>query len=258
MKAVLLAGGLGTRMREETEFRPKPMVEVGGKPVLWHIMKILSYHGIKEFVIAAGYKSEYIKNYFLNYGATNTDFTVTLGRRESIVFHDRHDEDDWTVSVVDTGLDTMTGGRIRRLRSYIGDETFFCTYGDGIANVDVTALIDFHNSHGLSSTMTVTRPLSRFGVVDVDEKGIIGRFREKPQMDDWVNIGYMVLKPEVIDLIPDDSSVFEQEPLHALAEQGRIAAFKHDGFWQPMDTFREAQLLNELWETGKPQWRIWT
>lgn len=257
MKAVLLAGGLGTRMREETEFRPKPMVEVGGRPVLWHIMKILSTHGIKDFIIAAGYKSEFIKNYFFNYGATNTDFTLTLGKRDSIVFHDRHDEDDWTVSVVDTGSDTMTGGRIKRVRDFIGDETFFCTYGDGIADVDVSSLLKFHESHGLAATMTVTQPYSRFGVVDMDESGVIGRFREKPRMDDWVNIGYLVLKPEVIDLIDDDGSIFEQEPLHQLADQSQIAAFKHSGFWQPMDTQRELQQLNEIWSRGDAPWRIW-
>ena len=257
MKAVLLAGGLGTRMREETEFRPKPMVEVGGRPVLWHIMKILAGHGIKEFVIASGYKSEYIKDYFFNYGPANMDFTVTLGKRDSIVFHDGHDEDDWTVSVVDTGLETMTGGRIKRVQDYIGDEPFFATYGDGIANVNITGLIDFHNSHGLEATMTVTRPFSRFGVVEVDSKGVIGRFREKPQMEDWVNIGYFVLNPSVFDLITEDSCVFEQEPLHTLAERTQIAAFKHTGFWQPMDTLREAQQLNEIWADGSAPWRNW-
>lgn len=257
MKAVLLAGGLGTRMREETEFRPKPMVEVGGRPVLWHIMKILSTHGIKDFVIAAGYKSEFIKNYFLNYGPTNMDYTVTLGKRDSIVFHGAHEEDDWAVSVVDTGPDTMTGGRIKRVRDYIGDELFFCTYGDGIANVDITALREFHESHGLAATMTVTRPYSRFGVVDIDGNGVIGRFREKPQMEDWVNMGYLLLEPEVFDLIDGDSSVFEQEPLHRLAATSQIAAFKHNGFWQPMDTQRELQQLNEIWSTGNAPWRSW-
>jgi glucose-1-phosphate cytidylyltransferase len=257
MKAVLLAGGLGTRMREETEFRPKPMVEVGGRPVLWHIMKILASHGIKDFVIAAGYKSEYIKNYFYNYGPANMDFTVTLGNRDSIVFHGGHDEDDWTVSVVDTGLETMTGGRLKRLQDYIGDETFFATYGDGIANVNVRALVDFHESHGLAATMTVTRPFSRFGVVDVDSQGVIGRFREKPQIEDWVNIGYFVLNSSVLDLIDKDSCVFEQEPLHTLAERTQIAAYKHEGFWQPMDTLREAQQLNEIWADGTAPWKTW-
>lgn len=257
MKAVLLAGGLGTRMSEETGSRPKPMVEVGGRPVLWHIMKILSEQGIRDFVIATGYKSEYIKNYFLNYGPSNMDFTVTLGKRDSIVFHGGHEEDDWKVSVVDTGLHSMTGGRIRRVREYVGDETFFCTYGDGIANVDIRGLVDFHSAHNLTATMTVTRPFSRFGVVDMDEQGVIGTFREKPQMDDWVNIGYFVLEPQVFDLIDGDACVFEEAPLHQLAQNNQIAAFKHDGFWQPMDTQRELQQLNEIWATGSAPWKSW-
>lgn len=257
MKAVLLAGGLGTRMREETEFRPKPMVEVGGKPVLWHIMKILSSQGINDFVIATGYKSEYIKNYFYNYSSANMDFTLTLGKKDQIIFHGNHNEDDWTVSVVDTGLNSMTGGRIKRVQDYVGDAPFFCTYGDGIADVDIPALINFHKQHGLSATMTVTRPRSRFGVVDIDEHGVIGKFREKPQLDDWVNIGYFVLEPTVFDLIEGDQSVFEDLPLHTLASTSDIAAFKHHGFWEPMDTFRESQLLNELWNAGNPPWKIW-
>lgn len=244
-------------MREETEFRPKPMVEVGGRPVLWHIMKILSSHGITDFVIAAGYKSEYIKNFFYNYGPANMDFTVTLGDRDSITYHGGHDEDHWKVSVIDTGLETMTGGRIRRVQQFMGDEPFFCTYGDGIANVDISSLIKFHDSHKLSATMTVTRPSSRFGVVDVDENNIIGRFREKPQMEDWVNIGYFILNSSIFQLLEDDSTVFEQDPLHTLADAGNIAAYKHDGFWQPMDTLREAQLLNEIWAEGNPPWKSW-
>lgn len=257
MKAVLLAGGLGTRMREETDFRPKPMVEVGGRPVLWHIMKILAGHGIKDFVIATGYKSEYIKNYFFNYGPANMDFTVTLGKRDSIVYHGSHDEDDWTVSVVDTGLDTMTGGRIKRVQDYLGGETFFATYGDGIADVNITELLDFHNSHGLDATMTVSRPFSRFGVVDINEDSVVAKFREKPQVEDWVNIGYFVLSPQIFELLDGDESVFEQAPLHDLASHGRIAAYKHEGFWQPMDTLREAQQLNATWAGGKAPWKIW-
>lgn len=258
MKAILLAGGLGTRMREETEFRPKPMVEIGGRPVLWHIMKILATQGFTDFFIAAGYKAEHIKNYFLNYLPENMDFTVTLGKKDSIVYHGGAQEaDDWTVSVIDTGLSTMTGGRILRLRDFIGDETFFCTYGDGIASVDVRGLLDFHTSHGLSATMTVTRPFSRFGVVDIDDNGVIGTFREKPQMDDWVNIGYFVLNSDVFELLDGDECVFEQRPLHALAESRRIAAYRHNGFWQPMDTLREAQQLNEIWATGEAPWKSW-
>jgi glucose-1-phosphate cytidylyltransferase len=257
MKAVLLAGGLGTRMREETEFRPKPMVEVGGKPVLWHIMKLLSAQGIKEFVICTGYKSEHIANYFANYGALNQDFTVTLGDDSSIVYHDRHEDLDWTVTVAYTGADTMTGGRIKRVRKYVGDEPFLCTYGDGIASVDLRALQEFHSSHGKTATMTTTRPYSRFGVVDINDDGDVASFREKPQTDDWINIGYFIFEPAVFDYIDGDSTVLEQEPLHRLADEDQLSAFRHDGFWQPMDTQRESQHLNELWSRGKAPWKIW-
>ncbi|MDR2723319.1 MAG: glucose-1-phosphate cytidylyltransferase, partial [Cellulomonadaceae bacterium] len=239
MKAVLLAGGLGTRMREETEFRPKPMVEVGGKPVLWHIMKILSSYGIKDFVICAGYKAEFIANYFANYSRNNADFTVTLGDKDSIIYHnDNHDEAEWTVTVANTGTSTMTGGRIKRIREYIGDEPFFCTYGDGIANVDIKGLLEFHAAHGRLATMTTTRPYSRFGVVDFEEDGTVAKFREKPQTDDWINIGYFIFEPAFFDYIPGDDTVLEQEPLRTLAAERQLSAFRHEGFWQPMDTQR--------------------
>jgi glucose-1-phosphate cytidylyltransferase len=257
MKAVLLAGGLGTRMREETEFRPKPMVEVGGKPVLWHIMKILSAQGVKDFIVCTGYKSEYIANYFANYGSLNKDFTVTLGDESSIVYHDRHDELDWTVTVAYTGASTMTGGRIKRIQKYVGDEPFLCTYGDGIAPVDVRSLQEFHRSHGKHGTMTTTRPFSRFGVVDINDDGDVASFREKPQSDDWINIGYFIFEPAIFDYLDDDATVLEQAPLHRLADEGQLSAFRHDGFWQPMDTYRESQMLNDLWNSGKAPWRIW-
>lgn len=256
MKAVLLAGGFGTRMKEETEFRPKPMVEIGGKPVLWHIMKLLSAQGIKDFVICTGYKSEYIKTYFANYGTANLDFTLRLGHPDSIVYHGSHDEFDWTVTVVDTGLDTMTGGRIKRVQDYVGEERFLCTYGDGIANVDLKALIEHHESHGKAATLTTTQLHSRFGVVDVDEDGNVSQFREKPMVNDLVNIGYFIFEPQVFDYL-EPNSVLEQEPLRNLATDGQISAFKHSGFWQPMDTQREYQQLNEIWNTGNAPWKIW-
>ena len=256
MKAVLLAGGLGTRMREETEYRPKPMVEVGGKPVLWHIMKILSSHGINEFVVCAGYKAEMIANYFANYSIMNSDFTVRLGDHSLTPHQITHDEDDWTVTVVNTGLNTMTGGRIKRIQKYIGDEPFFCTYGDGIADVDISKLIEFHRSHGRIGTMTTTRPFSRFGVVDFAGDGTVAQFREKPQTDDWVNIGYFIFEPEFFNYIDGDSTVLEQAPLRNLANDRQLTAFKHDGFWQPMDTQREYQMLNEIWDGGAP-WKNW-
>ena len=256
MKAVLLAGGLGTRMREETEFRPKPMVEVGGRPVLWHIMKILGQQGIDDFVVCTGYKSEIIKNYFMNYGAVNQDFTVTLGDHRSITYHGDHAESDWTVTVADTGATTMTGGRIKRVQKFVGDERFLCTYGDGIADIDLAALLEYHESHGKIATMTTVQPLSRFGVLDLDDDGSVRQFKEKPQVEGWINIGYFIFEPAIFDYL-GDNSVLEEEPLRALANDGQIAAYPHRGFWQPMDTYRETLLLNELWESNSAPWKSW-
>ena len=257
MKAVLLAGGLGTRMREETEFRPKPMVEVGGKPVLWHIMKTYAQSGINDFVICAGYKGNVIKNYFYNYAPENLDFTVKLGNHDEIVYHGSHDEFDWTVTVVDTGPLTMTGGRLQRVQHFLEDETFLCTYGDGIADVNISDSILFHKNQGKLATMTATRPVSRFGVVELGDEGIVEKFREKPKVDDWVNIGYFVFEPEIFSYLKGDGSVLEEDLLHSLAIEKQISAFKHDGFWQPMDTQREAQQLNEIWESGHAPWKTW-
>ena len=256
MKAVLLAGGLGTRMREETEFRPKPMVEVGGRPVLWHIMKVLGTQGITDFVICAGYKSEYIKNYFYNYGASNLDFTVRLGDQSSTVFHGSHEEFDWTVTVVDTGESTMTGGRIKMIENYVKGETFLATYGDGIADIDTSALTSFHRSHGKTATMTVTQPTSRFGVVDIGEYGLVSKFREKPKVNDWINMGYFVFNPEIFSYLTQES-VLEEEPLRLLASAGELGAYKHKSFWQPMDTYREYLALNEIWNTNEAPWKTW-
>jgi len=256
MKAVLLAGGLGTRMREETEFRPKPMVEVGGRPVLWHIMKVLGAQGITDFIICAGYKSEYIKNYFYNYGASNLDFTVRLGDQSSTVFHGSHDEFDWTVTVADTGAATSTGGRIKLIEKYVAGESFLATYGDGIADIDLSALTAFHKSHGRTATMTVTQPTSRFGVVEIEDSGLVNQFREKPKVNDWINMGYFVFEPGIFSYL-DLESVLEEEPLRKLASEGEIGAHKHSGFWQPMDTYRESLLLNNMWDTGQAPWKIW-
>jgi len=257
MKAVLLAGGLGTRMREETEFRPKPMVEVGGRPVLWHIMKVLGQQGITDFIICAGYKSEYIKNYFYNYGASNLDFTVRLGDQSNTVFHGSHDEFDWTVTVADTGESTMTGGRIKMIERFIDGQPFLATYGDGIADINLGSLLDFHNSHGKTATMTVTQPTSRFGVVEIDDSGIVSNFREKPRVNDWINMGYFIFQPEIFDDLNLDS-VLEEEPLRALATKKQLGAHKHRGFWQPMDTYRESLMLNQLWDNDEAPWRTWT
>lgn len=260
VKAVLLAGGLGTRMREETEFRPKPMVEVGGKPVLWHIMKIFSTFGVNDFVVCTGYKGDIIKEYFLEYEARNNDFTITLGRSHEIVFHDQHLESDWRVTVADTGPATQTGGRVGRIARYVqDDERFIVTYGDGLADVDIDKLLAFHLGHGKAATITTVRPLSRFGLVDLDESAVVQRFREKPQVDDWVSAGFFVFERRVLDLLvgQGDDLVLEQQPLAELAAQGELAAYQHDGFWQPMDTYRESTMLNEMWDAGSAPWKVW-
>jgi glucose-1-phosphate cytidylyltransferase len=256
MKAFLLAGGFGTRMREETEFRPKPMVEVGGRPVLWHLMKFLNSYQINDFVVAVGYKSEQIKDYFLNYEARNNDFTVKFGPQQSIAYHGQHQESEWSVTVTDTGTDTMTGGRLFAARRYLEGAPFLATYGDGLSNVDVGELISFHRRHGRIATVTTVRPLSRFGVLDIDGEGQVTSFREKPQVDGWINVGYFVFEPEIFEYLEADS-VLEQEPLVRLAADGQLMAYRHGGFWQPMDTYRESQILNQLWEEGRAPWRTW-
>jgi glucose-1-phosphate cytidylyltransferase len=257
MKVVILAGGLGTRLREETEFKPKPMVEVGGHPVLWHIMKNFSNYGHTEFIIATGYKSEYIKDYFLHYKTRNNDFTITLGRSDSLTIHGQ-DEQDWKVTVADTGLNTLTGGRLVGCGKYLDpNENFLMTYGDGLANVDLAKLVKFHDESKKLATVTVVQPLSRFGVVDLDDKDQVVQFREKPQVEGWINVGFFVMSPKVLSYI-DPTEPLEQKPLTKLANDGNLNAFRHNGFWQPMDTYREAQLLNELWDAGKAPWKTWT
>jgi glucose-1-phosphate cytidylyltransferase len=256
MKAVILAGGLGTRLREETEFRPKPMVEIGGHPIIWHLMKVLEQGGLDHFVVCTGYRGTVIKDYFLNYEARNQDFTVHLGSRKEITYHGAHDEKDWTVTVVDTGPLTQTGGRVKRVERFVGDERFLVTYGDGLADIDIDALLAFHESHGRLATVTTVRPLSRFGVMDIDADGMVERFREKPQSDGYVNAGFFVFEPEVMGYL-DADCILERDPLAALARDGQLCAYRHDGFWQPMDTFREATMLNEMWDTGAAPWKVW-
>jgi glucose-1-phosphate cytidylyltransferase len=256
MKAVLLAGGLGTRMREETEFRPKPMVEIGGKPVLWHIMKVLSAQGIKEFIICAGYKGEQIKNYFFNYKLESMDFTVNLGDHSKTVFHGSHSESDWKVTVVDTGPRTNTGGRLVAVQKYLDHEPFLVTYGDGIADVSLASLLEFHKNQKTIATMTTARPTSRFGVVEISPEQTVTKFREKPILEDWVNIGYFIFESQIFDYL-DENSVLEEQPLAALSEDSNLSAFRHHGFWQPMDTYREAVALNEIWGEGEAPWKIW-
>lgn len=256
MKAVLLAGGLGTRLREETEFKPKPMVEVGGRPILWHIMKNFAHSGVGDFIVATGYRSDVIKEYFLNYEARNNDFTVALGSATPIQFHGEHEESHWNVTVAFTGENTLTGGRVKRVQKYVGHEPFICTYGDGLSDVDINSVIDFHKQHGKLATVTTVQPTSRFGVMDVDDNGFVTHFREKPKVEGWINAGFFIFEPKVFDYL-DENCVLEEEPLAQLANEGQLAAYRHDGFWQPMDTYREAQLLNEVWASGNAPWHTW-
>jgi glucose-1-phosphate cytidylyltransferase len=256
MKAVILAGGLGTRISEETSTRPKPMIEIGGKPILWHILKTYSHHGINDFVICCGYKGYVIKEYFANYFLHMSDVTFDLSKNTMEV-HQRKAE-PWKVTLVDTGDDTMTGGRIKRIFNYLKDEEAFClTYGDGVGDVNITKLIAFHKEQGVKATLTATIPPGRFGALDLaDDK--VNSFTEKPKGDGaMINGGFFVLSPAVVDYIIDDSTTWEREPLERLAQEGNLAAYKHHGFWQPMDTLRDKTLLEELWQSGRAPWKTW-
>jgi len=257
MKAVILAGGLGTRLSEETDIKPKPMVEIGGRPMLWHVMKTYSAHGINDFVICCGYKGYVIKEYFANYFLHQSDVTFFM-KNNNMQVHQNNAE-PWTVTLVDTGEKTMTGGRLKRVKDYIKDEEAFCfTYGDGVGDVDITRLIQFHQEHGKQATLTATRPPGRYGALKFGLHDSVDHFQEKPQGDgSWVNGGYFVLSPKVIDRITDDATIWENEPLSGLAKDGQLTAFKHDGFWQPMDTLREKVYLSELWNAGKAPWKVW-
>jgi glucose-1-phosphate cytidylyltransferase len=256
MKAVILAGGLGTRLSEETVARPKPMVSLGGKPILWHIMKMYSQHGINDFVICCGYMGYVIKEYFANYFLHTSDITFDM-RNNSMHVHQRRAE-PWTVTLVDTGEDSMTGGRLRRVAEHLKDEEAFCfTYGDGVSDVDITASIAFHRRHGKSATMTATYPPGRFGAIDIHERQVV-RFKEKPKGDGgMINGGFFVLAPAVLEYIDNDGTIWEQEPLTRLAEEGQLMAYEHHGFWQPMDTLRDKHLLEDLWASGKAPWKTW-
>ena len=252
--AVILAGGLGTRIREETEFKPKPMVEIGGRPVLWHIMKHLSSYGINRFVVCVGYKGDVIRDYFLNYRARNNDFTVSLGNKDSLKFHSDHEESNWDVTVAETGALTNTGGRVFAIEKYIKGEEFLCTYGDGLADVDIHNLAKFHSKHQKTATVTAVKPVSRFGILELDNQDNVASFKEKPQTDGWINGGFFIFKPNIFSLLTPNI-VLEKEPLQTLAANGQLAAYKHEGFWQPMDTFRESKMLNEMWDEGTAPWR---
>jgi glucose-1-phosphate cytidylyltransferase len=255
MKAIILAGGLGTRISEETSVRPKPMVEIGGKPVLWHIMKTYSAHGIHDFIICCGYKGYLIKEYFANYFLHMSDITFDM-KNNKMEVHQQSAE-PWRVTLVDTGEDTMTGGRIKRIANYVGSEDFCCTYGDGISDVNITALVEFHKQHGKLATLTATQPPGRFGALKLSGNSILS-FQEKPQGDgSWINGGFFVLSPKVLDYISGDHTIWEREPMDRLAHEGQIVAFFHSGFWQPMDTMRDKNYLEELWASGKAPWKTW-
>ena len=257
MKAVILAGGFGSRLSEETQVRPKPMVEIGGKPILWHIMKIYAAHGITEFIVCCGYKGHMIKEYFANYFLYQADCRFDLKANRMEVLH--NGVEPWNVTVIDTGENTMTGGRMKRVRKYIDDETFCLTYGDGVSDVNVNDVIQFHRSHGACATLTAIQPPGRFGALTLASgQTHVHGFREKPGGDGaWVNGGFFVLEPAALDYIGGDSTVFEREPLEGLSRDGVLAAYKHSGFWQSMDTLRDKLYLEELWNSGKAPWKIW-
>ncbi len=255
MKAVILAGGLGTRIAEETSVRPKPMVEIGGRPVLWHILKIYSAYGINDFIICLGYKGYVIKEYFANYFLHMSDVTFDMVNNRMEV-HQKNAE-PWKVTLVDTGEHTQTGGRLRRVRNYLDDEDFCFTYGDGVGSVDIKHLIAFHKAQGTLATLTATQPPGRFGALDLEDR-LITSFQEKPQGDgSWINGGFFVLSPKVIDCIAGDGTVWEREPMEQLAREGQLSAYRHKGFWQPMDTLRDRNHLEDLWQSGKAPWKVW-
>jgi glucose-1-phosphate cytidylyltransferase len=255
MQAVILCGGKGTRMREETEYRPKPLVPIGGKPILWHIMKIYSVYGIKDFILCTGYKSEMIKQYFMEMYWRNNDFTLQIGKDNNIKFHTEENE-DWNITIVDTGLETGTGGRIKNVKNYIKEDNFLMTYGDGVSDINIAELINFHKQKGTVATLTGVHPLSPFGLIEV-ENGIVRAFKEKPVLKDVINGGFMVLNKKVFNYFPDEDCMFEQEPLRAIAKDGQLAVYEHNGFWTAIDTFKDIEKVNKMWESGEQLWKVW-
>lgn len=257
MKVLLLAGGFGTRLAEETDIRPKPMVEIGGRPILWHIMKMYSKYGFNEFVILLGYKGYYIKEYFANYFLHQSDVTIDMSNGQMEIHN--NSAEPWKVTLLDTGLDSMTGGRVKRAQDFVGNEPFMLTYGDGVSDLDINELVSFHKSHGKAMTMTSAQPDARFGGLNITDDNQVTEFKEKPKGEGgWINAGFFVCEPKVFDYITGgDSTVFEQAPLMNLARDGEIYTFKHDGFWKPMDTLRDKQQLQKMWETNQAPWKIW-
>lgn len=257
MKVVILCGGLGTRLREETEFRPKPMVEVGGKPILWHIMKLYAHYGLRDFVLCLGYRGSTIKEYFLNYEAMNNDFSICLGQSSQIRYHGNHAEQGFNVTLAETGLESMTGGRIRRIQKYIPDDTFLLTYGDGVSDVDIGRLLEYHRNHGKIATVTTVMPISRFGMVELADGNRVVKFTEKPKSDGWMNAGFFVFNRKFFDYLDGDDCILEREPMERLAADKELMAYRHEGFFYAMDTYREYQHLNELWNRNTAPWKVW-
>lgn len=255
-KVVILAGGLGTRLREETDVKPKPMVDIGGKPILWHLMKIYAFYGLNEFIICTGYKGEVIREYFQNFHLNNRDFTIDLtGESPRLTYHQEHNE-KWKVTVVNTGLDTPTGGRIHKIKDYIEEDFFYCTYGDGLANINISQLTDFHLNTNSFATMSIVKPLTRFGVVEKKQDGKVQSFSEKPASDGWINAGFFIFSKDFFNYL-DAESTLEETPLRNLTKDHKLNAYEHLGFWQPMDTHREYQLLNKLWDENQAPWKLW-
>lgn len=256
MKVVLLAGGFGTRITEESQFRPKPMIEIGGMPILWHIMKLYGHYGFNEFVLCAGYKQEVIKKWFANYFLNTSDVTFDFTLGNEMIVHERKSE-RWRVTVVDTGLNTMTGGRLKRIRNFLNEETFMMTYGDGVSDVDIQALLKFHKAQQKLATITVVHPEGRFGYIDLEGDNVRS-FREKSTADiGWINAGFMVLEPKVLDYIADDTIMFEREPMEAIAADGQMVCYKHSGYWQCMDSVRDKEKLEKAWNSGNAPWKVW-
>lgn len=257
MKVVILAGGYGTRISEESHLKPKPMIEIGERPILWHIMKIYSSHGFNDFIVCLGYKGYCIKEYFAHYFLHESDVTFDFKNQSNRITH-HHSAEPWSVTLVNTGVETMTGGRVKRVREYIGNEPFMLTYGDGVSDVNIRALVDYHSAHGKLATVTSIQPAGRFGVLDLDDNNFVNGFKEKPKGDDaWINGGFFVMEPKVLDYISDDQTVMEKEPLERLSREHQLVSYKHPGFWHPMDTLRDKNYLEDLWKSNSAPWKTW-